>query len=42
MSKIYNIGGMGQYTDAKYRDYITDSYELTLDATSGFEGSKRK
>lgn len=42
MSKIYNIGGMGQYTDAKYKDMITDSYELTLDATYGFEGLTRK
>ena len=31
MSKIYNIGGVGQYTDAKYADYITDTGELTIE-----------
>ena len=37
MSKVYNIGGMANYTGAEYRDYlvetsefaISDSYEMT-------------
>jgi len=30
MSKIYNIGGMAQYTDEMYRSYITDTEELNV------------
>ncbi len=30
MSKIYNVGGMGQYTASEYRPYITDSAELQV------------
>lgn len=33
MSKVYNIGGMGQYTDARYADYITDSGEFTIEGS---------
>ena len=42
ISKVYNIGGIGQYTDAKYKEMITDAYELTLEASYGFEGLTRK
>lgn len=38
MSKIYNVGGMGQYTDAKYAPYTTDSAEIVVEATYSFEG----
>lgn len=38
MSKVYNVGGMGQYTDAKYAPYTTDSAEITVEATYSFEG----
>jgi len=31
MTKIYNVGGMGQYTDAKYADRITNTGELTIE-----------
>lgn len=41
MSKVYNIGGMGQYVDKKYADHITDTYEFQLDATYNFEGLTR-
>lgn len=33
MNKIYNVGGMGQFTDAKYEQYITNTGELSVDAT---------
>ncbi len=38
MSKIYNVGGMGQYTDAKYAPYTTDAAEVVVDAVYSFEG----
>lgn len=38
MSKIYNIGGMAQYTDAKYNDYIVDSAEVIIEANYSFDG----
>lgn len=38
MSKIYNVGGMGQYTDAAFDDYTVDSAEVVVDATYSFEG----
>ena len=38
MSKIYNVGGMGQYTDAAYADYTTNAAELKVEATYSFEG----
>lgn len=41
MSKIYNVGGVGQYTDAKYDDLLTDTYEFDLDATYSIEGLTR-
>jgi rhodanese-related sulfurtransferase len=33
MSKIYNVGGVGQYTDAKFSPYITNTGEFTVEAT---------
>jgi len=41
MSKIYNIGGMAQYAGAEYRDIVTDSAEVTIEATYAFEGLTR-
>lgn len=38
MSKIYNVGGMGQYTDEAYADLTTDAAELKVEATYSFEG----
>ena len=31
MSKIYNIGGMAQYTGEEYREYLTDTEELNVE-----------
>ena len=41
MSKIYNVGGVGQYTDGKYKEFLTDTYEFDLDATYNIEGLTR-
>ena len=38
MNKIYNIGGMGQYTGDEYKDYTTDSAEISIEAIYSFEG----
>ena len=31
MSKVYNIGGMAQYTGEQYRDFMTDTEELNVE-----------
>ena len=31
MSRIYNIGGMAQYTGEEYREYLTDTEELNVE-----------
>ena len=41
MSKIYNVGGMAQYTAAEYRPYITDTAEFVLEGTYKIEGLTR-
>lgn len=41
MSRIYNVGGMGQFTDAAFKDYTTDSLEFKVEATYSFEGLTR-
>ena len=38
MTKIYNVGGMGQYTEDLYGDLTTNAGELGLEATYSFEG----
>lgn len=38
MSKIYNIGGMGQYTSAELEPYVVDAAECTVEITYSFEG----
>ncbi len=38
MSKIYNVGGMGQYTDKAFDEWTVDSAEVVVDATYSFEG----
>lgn len=42
MSKVYNVGGVGQYTDSKYANHLTDTYELGLESTYSTEGLTRK
>lgn len=41
MSKIYNVGGMGQYTAAEYKDYTVDAAEFVVDAKYSFTDVKR-
>ncbi len=41
MSKVYNVGGMAQYAGAEYRDIVTDTAEVTINATYSFEGLTR-
>ena len=41
MSKIYNVGGLAQYTDAKYEAHITNTGEFTLEATYLINGVTR-
>lgn len=38
MSKIYNVGGMGQYTAEEYAPYTTNAAEFKVQATYSFEG----
>ena len=38
MSKIYNVGGMGQFTAREYADYTVDALEFKVDATYSIEG----
>jgi len=37
MTKIYNIGGMAQYAGPEYRDIVTDTPEIVVQATYSFE-----
>lgn len=32
MSKIYNVGGMGQFTDSKFDPYLTNTGEFSVEA----------
>ena len=41
MSKIYNIGGMAHYAGAEYRDIVTDTPEIAINAIYSFEGLTR-
>ena len=41
MSKIYNIGGMAHYVSAEYRDIVTDTPEIAVEATYNFEALTR-
>ena len=41
MSKIYNIGGMGQYAGPQYRDITTDTPEISIKVEYNFEGLTR-
>ncbi|MPW26494.1 hypothetical protein GC105_11900 [Alkalibaculum sp. M08DMB] len=41
MSKIYNVGGLGQYTDAKYSAYITDTAEFKVEVNYSMDGATR-
>ena len=38
MSKIYNVGGMGQFTAAEYKPYTVDLLEFKVDAKYSIEG----
>ncbi len=42
MSKIYNVGGVGQYTAAKYAKMLTDTAEFRVNAVYSLEGVTRK
>ncbi len=42
MSKIYNVGGMGQFTDSKYAKMVTDTAEFRVDVVYSLEGATRK
>lgn len=41
MSKVYNVGGMAQYTGAEYQDLVTDTPELAMTLTYSTEGLTR-
>ena len=41
MSKVYNIGGMAQYTGAEYRDLIVDTPEMLMTTTYSLDGLTR-
>jgi rhodanese-related sulfurtransferase len=41
MSKVYNIGGMAQYSGPEYRGLVTDTPEIAVQATYSFEGLTR-
>ena len=41
MSKVYNIGGMAQYSGAEYRAITTDSPEIIVTSEYNFEGLTR-
>lgn len=41
MSKVYNIGGMAQYTGPEYRDMTVDTPEMIMDITYSMEGLTR-
>ena len=38
MSKIYNVGGMGQFTDAAFEPYTVNALEAEVTATYAFNG----
>lgn len=38
MSKIYNVGGMGQFTDAAFKEYTTDTLEFKVEGVYAIEG----
>lgn len=38
MTKIYNAGGLGHYTDEKYADIVVDALELKVEDTYSVEG----
>ncbi len=41
MTKVYNVGGMAQYTGSEYKEHITDTPELTIKSNYNFEGLTR-
>ncbi len=41
MSKVYNVGGMGQYTDASFADVTTNTEEMVVEATYKLDGLTR-
>ncbi len=41
MSKIYNVGGMAQFTDPKYAPFIVDTPELTIEGNYIVNGLTR-
>lgn len=41
MSKVYNVTGMGNFTDPSYADITVDTAEVAVEATYNFEGLTR-
>ena len=41
MSKVYNVGGMAQYSGNEYKPFITDTAEFSMTATYNIEGLTR-
>ena len=41
MSKVYNIGGMAQYTGPEYKDMTVDTPEMIMNITYSMEGLTR-
>lgn len=41
MSKIYNVGGMGQFTSKELGEFTTNTEEIGLEATYSFSGLTR-
>lgn len=42
MSKVYNIGGMAQYTGEQFREFMTDTEELNVEVTYIINAQDRK
>lgn len=41
MSKIYNVGGMGQFTAPGFKDYVVDTLEFKVDVKYSIDGLTR-
>lgn len=41
MSKIYNVGGVGQYTDSKYDAFVTNTEEFVVEVNYSISGLTR-
>ncbi len=41
MTKVYNVGGMAQYSGAEYKDLVTDTPEMVMEIKYNMEGLTR-